>query len=48
MIEADRIISASPKKEEEVIDRAIRPKLLADYVGQAFGAGANEYFYSSC
>ena len=34
MIEADRIISASPKKEEEVIDRAIRPKLLADYVGQ--------------
>lgn len=34
MIEADRIISASPKKEEEVIDRAIRPKLLADYAGQ--------------
>ena len=34
MIEVDRIISASPKKEEEVIDRAIRPKLLADYVGQ--------------
>ena len=34
MIEADRIISALPKKEEEVIDRAIRPKLLADYVGQ--------------
>ena len=34
MIEADRIISAAPKREEEVIDRAIRPKLLADYVGQ--------------
>lgn len=34
MIEADRIISASPKREEEAIDRAIRPKLLADYVGQ--------------
>ncbi|MEG9475007.1 Holliday junction branch migration DNA helicase RuvB [Mannheimia indoligenes] len=34
MIEADRIISASPKREEEVIDRAIRPKLLTDYVGQ--------------
>ncbi|QLB42287.1 Holliday junction branch migration DNA helicase RuvB [Mannheimia pernigra] len=34
MIEADRIISASPKREEEVIDRAIRPKLLANYVGQ--------------
>ena len=36
MIEADRIISAAPKREEEVIDRAIRPKLLADYVGQPF------------
>ncbi len=34
MIEADRIISAAPKREEEIIDRAIRPKLLADYVGQ--------------
>ncbi|MDP8033041.1 Holliday junction branch migration DNA helicase RuvB [Pasteurella atlantica] len=34
MIEADRIISASSQPEEEVIDRAIRPKLLADYVGQ--------------
>ncbi|MDP8162049.1 Holliday junction branch migration DNA helicase RuvB [Pasteurella skyensis] len=34
MIEADRIISASSKPEEEAIDRAIRPKLLADYVGQ--------------
>lgn len=34
MIEADRIISASPQREEEVVDRAIRPKLLTDYVGQ--------------
>ena len=34
MIEADRIISANMKSEEEYIDRAIRPKLLADYVGQ--------------
>lgn len=34
MIEADRIISAAPKREEEIIDRAIRPKLLVDYVGQ--------------
>ena len=34
MIEADRIISAAPKLDEEAIDRAIRPKLLADYVGQ--------------
>ena len=34
MIEADRIISGQAKADEEVIDRAIRPKLLADYVGQ--------------
>ncbi|OOF56909.1 Holliday junction branch migration DNA helicase RuvB [Rodentibacter myodis] len=34
MIEADRIISSQVKLDEDVIDRAIRPKLLADYVGQ--------------
>lgn len=34
MIEADRIISGQAKLDEDVIDRAIRPKLLADYVGQ--------------
>lgn len=34
MIEADRIISASAKSEDEYIDRAIRPKLLVDYIGQ--------------
>lgn len=34
MIEADRIISAAAIGEEEFLDRAIRPKLLKDYVGQ--------------
>ena len=34
MIKADRIISGQAKLDEDVIDRAIRPKLLADYVGQ--------------
>ncbi|MGL5030828.1 MAG: Holliday junction branch migration DNA helicase RuvB [Aeromonas sp.] len=34
MIEADRLISASSAREDEIIDRAIRPKLLADYTGQ--------------
>lgn len=34
MIEADRIISGQAKIDEDVIDRAIRPKLLEDYVGQ--------------
>ncbi|WP_145556902.1 Holliday junction branch migration DNA helicase RuvB [Yersinia canariae] len=34
MIEADRLISAGVISDEESIDRAIRPKLLAEYVGQ--------------
>ena len=34
MIEADRLISASAEREDEIIDRAIRPKKLADYTGQ--------------
>lgn len=34
MIEADRLISAGIISDEEIIDRAIRPKLLAEYVGQ--------------
>jgi len=34
MIEADRLISPVVLQEEESIDRAIRPKRLAEYVGQ--------------
>lgn len=34
MIEADRLISAEVLREEEAIDRAIRPKFLSEYVGQ--------------
>ncbi|MDO6527588.1 Holliday junction branch migration DNA helicase RuvB [Motilimonas sp. 1_MG-2023] len=34
MIEADRLISSSASLQEEVVDRAIRPKLLQDYTGQ--------------
>ncbi len=34
MIEQDRVISTSPQREEEAYDRAVRPKTLADYVGQ--------------
>jgi Holliday junction DNA helicase RuvB len=30
----DRIVQAAGSKEEEAVDRAIRPKRLADYVGQ--------------
>jgi Holliday junction DNA helicase RuvB len=34
MIEADRLIEPDKKGSEDVIDRAIRPKLLSDYRGQ--------------
>ena len=34
MIEEDRLISGSQKVDDCVVDRAIRPKLLADYEGQ--------------
>lgn len=34
MIEADRLVGAESFGEDEVIDRAIRPKMLADYQGQ--------------
>ncbi len=34
MIETDRIISATTQNTDEQVDRAIRPKTLADYVGQ--------------
>lgn len=34
MIETDRFISATPQVGEEKQDRAIRPKKLADYIGQ--------------
>lgn len=34
MIEADRLIDAAVKGQEDVVDRAIRPKLLSDYTGQ--------------
>jgi Holliday junction DNA helicase RuvB len=34
MIQNDRITSALDRPEDEAIDRAIRPKSLADYVGQ--------------
>ena len=34
MIEEDRLISGTQKIDDSLIDRAIRPKLLADYEGQ--------------
>ncbi len=34
-IEQDRVIAAAGGRDDEVVDRAVRPKTLADYVGQA-------------
>ena len=34
MIEADRLIAPKETREDELIDRAIRPKQLVDYQGQ--------------
>ncbi|MCF6807705.1 Holliday junction branch migration DNA helicase RuvB [Thiotrichales bacterium 19S9-12] len=34
MIETDRIVSGSEKPDENIIDRAIRPKKLSEYEGQ--------------
>lgn len=34
MIEADRLIQPKASEEDEKVDRAIRPKMLADYTGQ--------------
>ncbi|KFJ91621.1 ATP-dependent DNA helicase RuvB [Pseudomonas sp. 1-7] len=34
MIEADRLITSSPRERDEQLDRAIRPLRLADYIGQ--------------
>ena len=45
MIEADRIISSQVKMDEDVIDRAIRPKLLTRLCGATASARADGYFY---
>jgi Holliday junction DNA helicase RuvB len=35
MIEHDRIVTAASQGEDDLVDRAVRPKRLADYVGQS-------------
>ncbi|MEI6459692.1 MAG: Holliday junction branch migration DNA helicase RuvB [Pseudomonadota bacterium] len=44
MIEADRIVTAQGGREEESLDRAVRPRLLADYVGQPAVCAQMEIF----
>lgn len=44
MIEADRIIKPTASHEDEAVDRAIRPKMLADYTGQEHVCSQMEIF----
>lgn len=43
----DRLISGGATREDEAIDRAIRPKMLADYVGQPQVSEQMEIFVSA-
>ncbi len=48
MIEADRLISADPASpQEEAIERALRPKRLAEYIGQQKIRGQMEIFITA-
>jgi len=47
MIEQDRVISAGSQRDEEAYDRAIRPKSLADYVGQPAVKAQMEIFITA-
>jgi holliday junction DNA helicase RuvB len=44
MIEPDRVVAAHGGREDESLDRAVRPKLLADYVGQSAVKGQMQVF----
>ncbi|MBS0847072.1 Holliday junction branch migration DNA helicase RuvB [Citrobacter sp. JGM124] len=44
MIEADRLVSSGAMTPDELIDRAIRPKQLSDYVGQPHVRSQMEIF----
>ncbi|GAA5219367.1 Holliday junction branch migration DNA helicase RuvB [Corallincola platygyrae] len=44
MIEADRLVQGTHLREEEALDRAIRPKLLSDYTGQSHVVEQMEIF----
>jgi Holliday junction DNA helicase RuvB len=47
MIEQDRVISAGMQTDEESYDRAVRPKTLADYVGQPAVKAQMEIFITA-
>ena len=48
MIETDRLIASSPAdSQEEALERALRPKLLDEYVGQEKARGQLEIFINA-
>ena len=47
MIEADRVIGAGGHRRTRSYDRAVRPKTLADYVGQSAVKAQMEIFISA-
>ena len=44
---SERMIAAQPSREDEVVDRAVRPRTLADYVGQPAVKAQMEIFISA-
>jgi Holliday junction DNA helicase RuvB len=46
-IDAERIVMGTASREDEAVDRAIRPRTLADYVGQAAVKTQLEIFVSA-
>jgi holliday junction DNA helicase RuvB len=47
MIEADRVIAAGGRQEDESYDRAVRPKTLAEYIGQGAVKAQMEIFIAA-
>jgi len=47
MIDQDRVISAGSQRDDEAYDRAVRPKTLADYVGQPAMKAQMEIFITA-
>lgn len=48
MIETDRLITATPaSQQEEALERALRPKLLDEYIGQEKARGQLEIFINA-
>jgi len=48
MIETDRLIAAEPQgREEEAQERALRPKVLDEYIGQEKARGQLQIFINA-